>query len=63
MGSEKGKEIENLSINVMLFRWLGIVMDVMGGLVVFFAAVFAIMQRDTISGGVAGLSISIAMQV
>ena len=35
---EEKENEENSSTNVMLFRWVGIVMDVMGGLVMFFAA-------------------------
>ena len=38
-------------------------MDILGRLLVFAATLFAALARDTITGGVAGLSISFAMQV
>lgn len=44
-------------------RWLGIRIESLGNLVVFFAALFAILARHNLSGGTAGLSISYAMQI
>ena len=47
----------------IIFRWLGFRLEILGGLVVFAAAVFAVVGRNTISGGIVGLSISYALQV
>jgi len=42
---------------------LAIHLDVIGNAIVFFAALFAVLTRDTITGGLAGLSLSYALQV
>ena len=47
----------------MTNRWLSIRVEVLGNLIVFFAAVFAFYSRDSLSAGVIGLSISYAMQM
>ena len=47
-------------------RWLGFYLDVLGGIILFGAALFAVIEEDTsgaITGGLAGLSISYALQV
>lgn len=44
-------------------RWLGIRIETLGNIIIFFAALFAIISRDTLSPGKVGLSISYAMQV
>ena len=44
-------------------RWLGFSLEVVGALCVFSAAMFAVIGRGTISGGLVGLSISYALQV
>jgi ATP-binding cassette subfamily C (CFTR/MRP) protein 1 len=49
----------NLSSN----RWIGIRIETLGNLITFFAALFAILGRDTVTAGLAGLSISYAMQI
>ncbi|XP_069159719.1 multidrug resistance-associated protein 1 [Procambarus clarkii] len=48
---------------VMANRWLAIRLEFIGNVMTFFAALFAVMSRGTISGGVVGLSISYAMSV
>ena len=44
-------------------RWLGFFVDTVGAFIVFFACLFAVLSRDTITGGEVGLSVSFAMQV
>ena len=38
-------------------------MEMLGVFIVFFASMFAVLQRDVISPGQAGLSVSYALQV
>ena len=47
----------------MYFRWLGFSLNTIGAMVVFFASLFAVLERDSITGGLAGLSVSYAQQV
>ena len=44
-------------------RWLGVRLEVIGSLLVFFAGMFAILSRATISPSIIGLSLSYALQV
>ena len=44
-------------------RWLAVRIETLGNVIIFFAALFAILGRDTLSAGKAGLSISYAMMV
>ncbi|XP_062374958.1 canalicular multispecific organic anion transporter 1 [Sardina pilchardus] len=44
-------------------RWLAIRLEGLGNLVVFFAALFAVLARDSLSSGLVGLSISYALNV
>lgn len=44
-------------------RWLSVRLEFIGGLVIFFAALFAVLGRETISGEIVGLSITYALQI
>lgn len=46
-----------------LSRWLAIRLEFLGNLVVFFAALFAVIARETMDSGLVGLSISNALSV
>ncbi|XP_037043483.1 multidrug resistance-associated protein 1-like [Bradysia coprophila] len=49
--------------NIVANRWLGVRLEMVGGLIIFFAALFAVLNRDTISSGIAGLSIAYSLQI
>ncbi|KAF4071490.1 hypothetical protein AMELA_G00273860 [Ameiurus melas] len=44
-------------------RWLAIRLELLGNLVVFFSALFAVLSRDSLDSGLVGLSISYALNV
>lgn len=44
-------------------RWLGFRLELLGNFVVLAAAIFAVLARGSIQGGIVGLSISYALQV
>ncbi|XP_054264333.1 ATP-binding cassette sub-family C member 3-like [Macrosteles quadrilineatus] len=44
-------------------RWLGVRLETVGNLMIFFAALFAVIGRDTLNAGIVGLSISYALQI
>ncbi|CAB3223737.1 unnamed protein product [Arctia plantaginis] len=44
-------------------RWLGIRLEIVGSLIIFFAALFAVLGRESISAGLAGLSISYTLEI
>ena len=50
-----------------LFRWLAVRLELIGNLIILFAALFTVIERnssgDGIDPGLAGLSISYALQV
>lgn len=44
-------------------RWLGIRLEFVGRLIVFFASIFAIVSRGSLSSGTAGLALTYALQI
>ncbi|KAI8838941.1 P-loop containing nucleoside triphosphate hydrolase protein [Chytridium lagenaria] len=44
-------------------RWLGLRLEILGGLLVFFASLFGILAKGSIDPGLLGLSLSYALQV
>uniref|UniRef100_A0AAG5CWJ4 ABC-type glutathione-S-conjugate transporter n=2 Tax=Anopheles atroparvus TaxID=41427 RepID=A0AAG5CWJ4_ANOAO len=48
---------------ILANRWLGVRLEIIGSLVILFAALFAILARDTIGQATVGLSISYALQI
>ncbi|XP_052283971.1 ATP-binding cassette sub-family C member 3-like isoform X3 [Dreissena polymorpha] len=44
-------------------RWLGIRLDIMGGVVVLAASLFSVLERGKISSAIVGLSVSYALQI
>lgn len=47
----------------VLCRWLAIRLEFVGNLVVFFAALFAVISKNSLDSGLVGLSISYALNV
>ncbi|KAK2169804.1 hypothetical protein NP493_1174g00006 [Ridgeia piscesae] len=50
-------------LSIVCGRWLGVCLDFIASCIVLFAGVFAVLQRDSISAGLAGLSISYTLRV
>ncbi|KAG8247923.1 Canalicular multispecific organic anion transporter 1 [Homalodisca vitripennis] len=44
-------------------RWLGIRLETVGNILIFFAALFAVLGRDSLDSGIVGLSVSYALQI
>lgn len=49
--------------SIVAIRWLGVRLEIVSGLVIFFSAMFAVLGRETISGAIVGLSVSYALQI
>lgn len=45
------------------YRWLSLRLEFIGNLLIFFAALFAVISRDRIAGGLVGLSVTYVLQV
>jgi len=46
-----------------ILRWLQLRLETLGNVVILFAAIFAVLARDTLEPGLVGLSISYALQI
>lgn len=49
--------------SVIANRWLAVRLEMIGNLLIFFAALFAVLSRDTVEPGMVGLSVSYALQI
>ena len=56
-------ELATLKILTFFKRWLSIRLEVIGGLITFFACLFAIIDKDNSDSSLVGLSISAALNV
>ncbi|XP_063348284.1 ATP-binding cassette sub-family C member 2-like [Pelmatolapia mariae] len=57
------ENLKSIYLWIVSDRWLAIRLEFVGNLVVFFAALFAVISRDSIDSNVVGLSVSYALNV
>ncbi|XP_076227008.1 multidrug-Resistance like Protein 1 isoform X3 [Nomia melanderi] len=49
--------------SIIANRWLAVRLEMVGNLIIFFSALFAVLQRDSMESGMVGLSVGYALQV
>ena len=49
--------------NIMSYRWLGVHLETIGNIVILLAACFAVLSKDSIGAGLAGLSVTYSLQI
>ncbi|XP_067207174.1 multidrug resistance-associated protein 1 isoform X3 [Linepithema humile] len=49
--------------SIIANRWLAVRLEMVGNLIIFFAALFAVLGKHTMSSGLVGLSVSYALQI
>ncbi|XP_044001771.1 multidrug resistance-associated protein 1 isoform X9 [Aphidius gifuensis] len=49
--------------SIIANRWLAVRLEMIGNLIIFFAGLFAVLGRNTMSPGLVGLSVSYALQI
>ncbi|CAI6345762.1 unnamed protein product [Macrosiphum euphorbiae] len=49
--------------NIVANSWLAVRLETIGNFIIFFSALFSVMERDTLSPGIVGLSIGYALQI
>ena len=52
-----------LFLQHLFYRWLSLRLEFIGNCLILFAALFAVISREKISGGLVGLSVTYAVQV
>ncbi|XP_052813608.1 multidrug resistance-associated protein 1-like isoform X2 [Mya arenaria] len=50
-------------VNIVVNRWLGIRLEILGAFVVLGAALFSVLERENINSSIVGLSVSYALQI
>ena len=53
----------SIYLNLMSNRWLGLRLENLGNLIILFASIFAVMAKDHLTSGQAGLSITTALEI
>ncbi|XP_065338923.1 multidrug resistance-associated protein 1 isoform X7 [Cloeon dipterum] len=49
--------------SIIANRWLAVRLEMVGNLIIFFSALFAVLGKDTMSAGLVGLSVSYSLQI